>query len=35
MRELVDTLYEMSGAFNCPHNRPVVIMLGNARELRK
>lgn len=33
MRELVDTLYEMNGPFNCPHGRPVVICLGLIWEL--
>jgi DNA mismatch repair ATPase MutL len=35
MRELVDTLYEMTGAYNCPHSRPILIMLGNASSFTK
>lgn len=30
MRGLVDSLYAMEGAFNCPHGRPVVVSLGEA-----
>lgn len=30
MRNLIDTLYEMDGAYNCPHNRPIVIMIGSV-----
>lgn len=27
MRELVDTLFQIDGSFNCPHNRPILVGL--------
>lgn len=32
MRSLIDTLYQMDGAFNCPHGRPIITCLGPAEK---